>query len=52
MKVRHDMTVTVNTDANKNRTVFIPCDCEYPVTKKEGVEELRSSTQVIICELT
>ena len=52
MKVRQNTSVTVNTDANKNRTVSIHINCKYPETRDEGVQELRSSNQVIIDELT
>jgi len=52
MKKRQDLSVTVNTDANKNRTVNIHTNCEYPETKEEGAQELISSTKVVIDELT
>jgi hypothetical protein len=52
MKVRHDLGVTVNTDANKNRTIRFHINHEYPETKEEGVQELISSTKVMFDELT
>jgi hypothetical protein len=44
MTVRRDLGVTVNTDANKNRTIRFHTNHEYPETKEEGVQELISST--------
>jgi hypothetical protein len=51
MKVRQRKCFTVYRGANKYRDVYIPFNTEYPETKKEGVQELRSSYQVIIDEL-
>ena len=51
MKKRQHSSFTVNTDTNKNRTIFIDSGCEYPETKDEGLQELRSSTKVISKEL-
>ena len=51
MKERQDLTFTVNTDANKNRKIYIYFDAEYPETKEEGIEKIRSSTGVISEEL-
>ena len=52
MTVRRDLGVTVNTDANKNRTIRFHINHEYPETKEEGVQELISSTKVMFDELT
>jgi len=52
MKVRPStFSITVHSEKNNFRVVWIPTDCEYPETKEEGVQELISSTQVIISEL-
>lgn len=51
MKEKQDLTFTINTDANKNRNVYIHFDAEYPETKEEGIEKLRSSTWKISEEL-